>query len=92
MTGHLAYQISQTRIDDVRRQAAEQRLAKEARLRPDASPRQMLRQPQRRPTRLRRALRALGSSTGDTLSASPQGVRYSVSSKTPARRRFRSAL
>jgi hypothetical protein len=38
MISHITYHASRARIDDFLRQAAEQRIAKEARLRLDASP------------------------------------------------------
>jgi hypothetical protein len=59
MTSHLTYDVSKTRADDFQRHAAEQRIAKEALLQPDASPSHMLPRPQRGPSRLRRVLRDL---------------------------------
>jgi hypothetical protein len=59
MTTQTTYHANRVRIDDLLRQAAEQRIAKEAKLRPDASPPKLLGQPQPRVARLRRALRDL---------------------------------
>lgn len=57
MSSYITYDATRARIDDFLRQAAEQRIAKEARPRTDASPSRMLRQRQRRLGRVRRARR-----------------------------------
>jgi hypothetical protein len=56
MTGNITYQATRAHIDDLRRQAAKQRLATGVRLRTDASLPQITEQRQRS---LRRVLRGL---------------------------------
>jgi hypothetical protein len=53
---HLIYQASWARIDDLLREAGDSQRASEARRRPDASTRRMLRKPQRGLGQLRRVL------------------------------------
>jgi hypothetical protein len=53
---HLIHQAGWARIDDLVRETGDSQRASEARLRPDASTRRVLRKPQRRLGQLRRAL------------------------------------